>query len=212
MKGKEATRERILDAATGVIAEKGYHEASMDEIVHASGTSKGALYFHFPSKQALFFALVERLAVLQEHSVQNAVAGEQGAVAKVDAALQSTLNNVVRHRTLGRVLLAGRGGLGPALDRHLMKVHERFARLIQGYLDEAIAEGSLAPVDTELAAFAWLGAINEVVVRWLHTGQPKNLEHALPALRTLLLQSIGLQAERQYSPPVAHQEAQESGL
>ena len=44
---KSATRERILDAAAEVFATKGYHSSVVDDIVHDSNTSKGAVYFHF---------------------------------------------------------------------------------------------------------------------------------------------------------------------
>ena len=60
--GKGATRQRILEAATEVFSEKGYHGAAVDDIVRESQTSKGSFYFHFPSKQDIFFALVDRLA------------------------------------------------------------------------------------------------------------------------------------------------------
>jgi AcrR family transcriptional regulator len=59
---KVATRERILTAALGVFAEKGYHRASVDDIVHASGTSKGGVYHHFATKEAIFLALVDDFA------------------------------------------------------------------------------------------------------------------------------------------------------
>lgn len=64
-RGKEATRQRIVEAAIAVFAEKGYHDAAVDEIVRASGTSKGAFYFHFPSKEEIFFALIEGRATHQ---------------------------------------------------------------------------------------------------------------------------------------------------
>ena len=51
---KIATRDRILDAALEVFAGKGYHRAIVDDIVRASGTSKGAVYHHFPNKEAVF--------------------------------------------------------------------------------------------------------------------------------------------------------------
>ena len=60
--GKESTRERILDAAAHVFADSGYHGASVDDIAHASGGSKGAIYFHFPGKREIFFALINRFA------------------------------------------------------------------------------------------------------------------------------------------------------
>jgi len=53
---KVATRDRILHAALEVFARKGYHRAVVDDIVRASRTSKGAVYHHFPNKEALVAA------------------------------------------------------------------------------------------------------------------------------------------------------------
>jgi AcrR family transcriptional regulator len=50
---KTATRERILEAALEVFASKGYHGAIVDDIGRASRTSKGAVYHHFPNKEAV---------------------------------------------------------------------------------------------------------------------------------------------------------------
>src|SRR3977135_3099346 len=56
--------ESILDAATRVFADKGYHGTLVDEIALEADTSKGGVYFHFPNKQAIFLALFDRLAAL----------------------------------------------------------------------------------------------------------------------------------------------------
>jgi len=57
------TRARLLDAAREVFAQRGYHGASLEEIADEAGFSRGALYHHFESKEALFLALLdERLA------------------------------------------------------------------------------------------------------------------------------------------------------
>jgi AcrR family transcriptional regulator len=50
----------ILDAAYAVLVERGYHEASMDEIATRVGISKGALYLHFESKEHLIFSLIDQ--------------------------------------------------------------------------------------------------------------------------------------------------------
>ncbi len=56
---KQARRRQILDAALQAFIEKGgYNKTSMDDIVRASGLSKGTLYWHFENKQELFAALV----------------------------------------------------------------------------------------------------------------------------------------------------------
>jgi AcrR family transcriptional regulator len=54
-------RERlILDAAEELLAEKGYHEMSIDEIAARVGVSKGTVYLHFSSKEELVLAQLER--------------------------------------------------------------------------------------------------------------------------------------------------------
>ena len=188
--GKEATRQRILDAATEVFSEKGYHGSAVDDIVKASSTSKGSFYFHFPSKQEIFFALVDRLIVALARSTEEAIAGESGALAKVTAALDTVFRTFSRHRSLAKILLVSGVGLGKAFDERLMSIHTRFADAIKSHLDEAVAEGSIPPMDTELTAYVWMGAVNEVIVRWLYTGKPEPLEGALDSLRQLLLRSI----------------------
>ena len=56
---KKSSRERLLEAAAKVFAERGYQAASVDEIAAAAGLSKGAVYWNFSSKDELFHALLE---------------------------------------------------------------------------------------------------------------------------------------------------------
>src|SRR5260370_34505614 len=51
---KEEARTRILTAANQVFGEKGYRQATMDDVAKKLGVSKGALYLYFPSKEELF--------------------------------------------------------------------------------------------------------------------------------------------------------------
>ena len=55
-----ATRTRILDAAEHLVIENGFAATSVDQVLAASSSSKGAFFHHFPSKQELARALVER--------------------------------------------------------------------------------------------------------------------------------------------------------
>jgi len=192
-RNKNATRERIIESAMHAFAEQGYHDTSMDDIVRRSGFSKGGIYFHFPGKEALFYALVNRLADALEAAARSSIEQERGAVARVDAALQTLLGMISRHPRLAGVVLVSGQGLGPSLDSHLVKLHERFARFIKEYLDKAVGDGSIAAVETEVVAYAWLGAIKQIVVRWLRERNPDSLERVVPALRVLLLRSIGIE-------------------
>ena len=55
----ERSRRTILEAARKIFAERGYEGASLNEIIVASGLTKGGFYFHFPSKLALAMAVLD---------------------------------------------------------------------------------------------------------------------------------------------------------
>lgn len=67
---KTQTRERLIDAAAIVFAQRGFETATLDEVAAAAGYTKGAVYSNFASKTDLFIALIERRIEVQaaEHS------------------------------------------------------------------------------------------------------------------------------------------------
>ncbi len=191
-KDPEGTRGRILDAALSVFSRKGYHSTSVDEIVWESHTSKGAVYFHFPNKQALFLSLVDKFADLLERRVNEAISRETVGIRRVSAALQATLETFGKYRPLAKILLVQAVGLGSIFEEKRLQVHQRFVELIRVNLDQAVAEGAVTPVDSEVVATAWMGAINEVIIQWVYTGQPEPAR-IMATMRPMLLRSIGFE-------------------
>lgn len=190
----KATRKRILEAAIRVFSQKGYHDTRVDEIVEESGSSKGSVYFYFPGKEQIFLALIDEFADLLARRLTEAVAKEEGGVPKVNAALKTCLETFGRYRGLAKIFLIQAVGLGAAFEAKRLEIHQRFAGIVKVHLDQAVAEGTIPPVDSEVVAIAWLGAINEVVIRWVHTGQP-HPDRILFTLRTMLLRGIGVREE-----------------
>ncbi len=185
-------RERILDAAFHAFATRGYRDTAVDDIAGAAETSKGGIYFHFPNKESIFRELMDTTADKLVGRVERAVALEDEPVARADAALHAVLTTFAGHRTMARLLFLDTMGAGRVFQAETNALHERFTRLIQGYLDEAVASGAIPPIDTRIASIAWFGALNEVVARWLLADHPERLEDAYPALRAVLLRSVGV--------------------
>lgn len=173
-----------------IFAAKGYHGAAVDDIVAASETSKGAFYHYFPSKQGIFLTLMDALEELVEAGVEAAIADERTALHKVEAALRVVLETAEAQRDLVKILLIEAVGLGPALEQKRLDIHRRFTHVIRRHLDRAVEEGAIPHQDTALAAQAWLGTLNEVITQWL-AADTDRLADRLPALRALLLRSIG---------------------
>jgi len=185
-----ATRDRLLQAAMEVFAERGYHGATVDDVVEASTTSKGAFYHYFASKQNVFLTLMDTLAGLVEAGAEAAIAGEPSGLGKVEGALTVVLEMADARRDLVKILLVEAVGLGPELEQKRLEIHRRFAGVIQRHLDHAVADGAIPPQNTALAAQAWLGMLNEIITQWLVTGEGRVADR-LPDLRLLLLRSIG---------------------
>ena len=72
-------RERLLETATELFAEKGYAGASVREIVEKAGVSKPVLYYYFKSKEGLFYAILEWAADVQQ-KILNEIFETRGTV------------------------------------------------------------------------------------------------------------------------------------
>src|SRR5271154_4193339 len=67
LRDPERTRERLLQAASREIYRSGFQSASVDKILASAGVTKGALYYHFKSKEALGYAVVEEVIAPDVH-------------------------------------------------------------------------------------------------------------------------------------------------
>ena len=86
---RDQRRLQLLDVAGQVFADKGYHNAAMDDIAVAAGVSKPVLYQHFPSKLELYLALVERASQEIVELVRAAIVGTTNNSERVSAAFAS---------------------------------------------------------------------------------------------------------------------------
>lgn len=192
---QQSTRERILEAALDIFSSKGYHDARLDDIVEAARISKGSIYFHFPNKERLFLALVDQFADLIERRATEAIERQPRAgIDRVRAAIMAVIETFGKYRRPAKILLVQAVGLGAPFEKKRLEVTDRFAALIKRHLDEAVAVGEIETVDTAVVAHAWMGAIYNLVIRWVMTGDPP-AERIPPTLVPLLLRSVNYPVE-----------------
>jgi AcrR family transcriptional regulator len=84
------TQRRLLDAAREVFGRRGYGNASLEEIAEEAGFSRGALYHHFESKEALFLALLDERLTERVNEIERVFeAGETSKEATIEQARQA---------------------------------------------------------------------------------------------------------------------------
>jgi AcrR family transcriptional regulator len=110
----DATRADLIAAARTLFVEKSYAETGTPDIVAAAGVTRGALYHHFPDKQALFRAVVEKEAEAVAAEIE---AGAPETLAPRDALMAGSDAYLAAMRAPGRtrlLLLDGPAVLGRA--------------------------------------------------------------------------------------------------
>ncbi len=93
-------RERILDAAFSVFSQRGYRAAGVDEVGRQAETSKGGVYFHFPTKESLFLELLKTTADRLVGKVERTMAPYDDPIDRADVALRTVLGVFAGHRTM----------------------------------------------------------------------------------------------------------------
>ncbi len=182
-------RKRILDAALEAFVGKGYDEVDIAEIAQAAGTPRGVLLFHFPSRERIFLALMDRFADSVERKILAVIEEQDQGMLRVEAALTACLEAFARHWRQTKVLLSPAVALGAPYQDKQNEIRTRFARHIRRFLDEAIALRQIPAVDTEVVATAWIGAIHHLIMTWIRSGEPGR-ERIEASLVPMLLHSV----------------------
>ncbi|HEY0409665.1 MAG TPA: TetR/AcrR family transcriptional regulator [Candidatus Dormibacteraeota bacterium] len=165
-------RGRILDAIVSLVAEQGYHETAVDDVVARARCSKSAFYACFAGKEHAFAALLEREGERLLSAVVDAVAAETDPRLRVAAGVSTAVRGCVRDAATARVLLIESVGVSPTIEERRRLLHARFAAmvLVQAQAAAARLGSPLASLDLPTLAYAVVGAVNEAVVHLLETG------------------------------------------
>lgn len=86
---REATRHRILDAATDLLIADGYSSLTAQSVQTAAGVSRGALLHHFPNMQELTAALVSNIVVRNEVAVRAAMSRQDSSVDTIENSISA---------------------------------------------------------------------------------------------------------------------------
>lgn len=152
-------RTLILEAATELFAEKGFHHTTVEEIANLAGVGKGTVYEYFPSKKdvlrELLFVSIEYYFNLFPRPVEG------------NLTLKEKLQNMTRlhfqffmeHRDIARVVLYEHRQITEDLDPIMIEKERERITYVSELLDEGIHTGEIRPVDSHLAARVISGAL-----------------------------------------------------
>ncbi len=154
-------REQILDVATGLFAQQGFRGTTTKLIAEKSGVTEALIFRHFPGKEELYWAVIERkinCAAPIERLLENLEAGG-GDLEILSRVAFEVLDRRAKDQTLSRLLLFS------ALEKH--ELSQRFFRIyIANYFEvlarfvrQGVSAGRFRKVDPLLAARGFVGML-----------------------------------------------------
>ncbi len=144
-------RAQILDAARALFVERGYLAARVEDIARKAGLSKGAVYFYFPSKKAIFEALAEQEYARTITFLLQAEAAPIPASQKLMIMARQYLDYFSGLEDPPRffLLMTEMAIRDEAIRENVQAIHSRYVQGLAAIIAQGSEEGIFRPVDAE---------------------------------------------------------------
>ena len=155
------TRERILEIATDLFAEKGYAGTYVREIVEKAGVSKPALYYYFQSKEGLFYAILEWATDVQSDVLNEVLSKSGTAMDRLIYLYRRVYEGIQEYHSLYKMihaLIYGPPQGAPEYDFY--KFQADMFTAVKCIYSEGVSAGEIKEADEDEAAFLVLSLID----------------------------------------------------
>ena len=173
-------RERLIVAMLNAVADLGYLETNVQDVIDRAGVSRPTFYEHFSNKEDCFLAAFDTSAERLRKKIE-AAARKGGDVwrERVRFSLDALLRFAGRERDTARTLVVEARAASAAAVKRRVELMDEFARCLHSQAEELLPEGgSRAP----LAASGIVGGIESVLYSRLCKHEFDQLESLLPSL------------------------------
>ncbi|HHV61350.1 MAG TPA: TetR/AcrR family transcriptional regulator [Firmicutes bacterium] len=160
-------RERILDAAQKVFSEKGFYNATVEEIADLASIGKGTVYLYFKSKVEILVSLIEsrikeiKALILQESRRPTTVGERVRNIITMQFSFYSLYKDFLK------VFLSEIGEISGEFGQRLARARADLIETIDDILKSEIEKGNLREFASRIIAYALMGATNAVAFEWL---------------------------------------------
>ena len=147
----------LVAAARKVFSERGFHNATMEEIAQIAGVAKGTIYLYYPSKRAAYWAALEQgiLAMLEATRCSMEAAGT--VEAKIRTFIECKISYCEQNRDFFKIYYSefGQSLTHPArLRKQFGELYIQQAQILKGVLEEGMRTQEIRQVPADAAAFA----------------------------------------------------------
>lgn len=193
--------DEILDAATDLFAERGFHDADTQGLCERLGVGKGTIYRCFPSKRELFLAAVDRVMRRMQAQLESSTEGLDDPLERLATTIRAYLDFFVAHPKYVELLIQERALFRDRERPTYFVYRERTkARWLDVYRD-LIAEGRLRKMPAERISDVISNLVYGTMFTNHFTGQPKSSELQAQEILDVIYLGILSETERRRPSP-----------
>ncbi len=163
----EARRNQILDAATYVFAEKGFHGTTIRQIAQQAGIADGTIYIYFKTKTDLLLGILNRLNESEQRGAALVQGGEGDFATFFNVYLRHRMQVIAADFQALRAILPDILSNPELRDHYYSQVIEPTFALAEPIVQTWIEQGKIKPVDPKLALRAISGMALGLLVLWM---------------------------------------------
>ncbi|OKK19213.1 TetR family transcriptional regulator [Streptomyces sp. CB00455] len=188
---RQATRQKLYEAAVTLIAEQGFSATTVEEIAERAGVAKGTVYYNFASKNDLFEELLRHgvglLTVSLRAAAEETEARGGSRVEALDAMIRAGLVFIDRYPAFTQLYVAELWRTNRTWQSTLMVVRQEAVAVVETVLREGVERGELsAEIDVPLTAAAMVGMVLVAALDWQSFQSERSLDDVHSALSLLL--------------------------
>ena len=191
---KKNSEGDIKNAALRLFSEKGFHNTSTRDITEAAGVSKGSLYWHFKSKEAVAFALVSDMLqgfiALIEEARDASGPSVQRLIHLVDRVAGLYYTQTDHLRLLWKFRADRNYIFSPEYTRQVTSCYLRIRAGLRDLLEQGMASGEFRKMDAGQMAFIILGIAEGLEVEWLENEEEFSMRESLPLVIDMVISGL----------------------
>ena len=188
------TRQNIIEKALQLFCVKGYYNTSINDILQATGLTKGVLYGHFASKEDIWYAVYDEALTIWKAVVFQGIKPGSSPLEQIKAFIENDIrnklgNNVFEGGCFFHSMLVELSGQSEAMSARLLQGFTQLAGLLCAWLEQADQQGMLkADLNFKEIANYIIISLNGAAALYASSRDPAILDQTVSQLRFYIRQ------------------------
>ncbi|MFI0369033.1 TetR/AcrR family transcriptional regulator [Actinomadura sp. 1N219] len=198
-RAKPERKKQILETATALFKNQGYHTTSLDDIAEVVGFTKPAIYYYFKSKEDILFAIVDEIVVSALARIRLIAEDSGSPTERLRDLLVENTRAVLENLEANTVFYNSRGMLSPERESDVQEREREYTRVVRALYVEGVEKGEFLDIDPAVATATLLGA-SIWSYTWYAPGGRLSREKVAQEVAELLLSGYRVSPVREQDP------------